>query len=207
MIFFKTLSFHGETKTNLIIRLSHLTGRITEQHILILLPPLASKTTLNYERSYSENLLYELFNEWIWKAGTLTYNKSLITDVSKCRCLTNDLSKMKTKPIHVNRFLTTNSRWIETDQWPMTNLTQVLQPLSWRLYWPITFNGPLFDQSLLMVTPLTDKHYSLLLGLVIHKKITLTCTPCMPMSTIMNYFFLTQILHLNLKENVEKMMW
>ena len=32
------LSFHGQTKTNLTIRWSDLTGRVTEKHILILLP-------------------------------------------------------------------------------------------------------------------------------------------------------------------------
>ena len=72
---------------------------------------------------------------------TNSYNKSLPTDVNKYQCLTNDLCKMKTKL--TKGLLTTNKRWIETDQWPMTNLTRILQPIpGTRLYWPITFNGP-----------------------------------------------------------------
>ena len=85
-------------------------------------------------------LQYELFNDWLWKTGTLTYNKSLLTDVNKYQCLTNDLSKTKTKP--TNELPTTNNRWIEIDQCRMTNLTRILQPIPLRLYWPITFNRP-----------------------------------------------------------------
>ena len=36
----------------------------------------------------------------------------------------------------------TNSRWIETHQWLMTNFTQVFQPIPSWLNWPITFNRP-----------------------------------------------------------------
>ena len=107
--FFTALIIISWIKTNLIIRWwSHLTSWVTERQVLILLPPLASKTTSNYERRFHKNLLYKLFNDWLWKASTLTYNKSLVTDVSKYRCLTNDLSKTKTKP--TNGLLTTNNR-------------------------------------------------------------------------------------------------
>ena len=101
---------------------------------------LPSKATSNYEKRFSENLQYELFNDWLWKTGALSYNKGLLTDVNKHRCLTNDLSETKTKPR--SGLLTTNNRWIETDGWPKTNLTWILQL---RLYWPITFK--LTDQT------------------------------------------------------------
>ena len=44
---------------------------------------LCSQTTSNYERHFSENLQYELFNDCLWKTGTLTCNKSLLTDVNQ----------------------------------------------------------------------------------------------------------------------------
>ena len=62
-----------------------------EETVLILLPPLPSKTTSNCERRFSENLQYRLFNDWHWKA----------------KLLTNDLSKKKTKS--TNRLLTDQS--------------------------------------------------------------------------------------------------
>ena len=40
-----------------------MTGLVTEQLIVILLPFLPSKTTSNYEKRFSENLQYELFND------------------------------------------------------------------------------------------------------------------------------------------------
>ena len=47
-----------------------------------------------YEIRFSENLQYKLFfNDWLWKAGRLTLNKCLWTDVNKYWCLTNDLSR------------------------------------------------------------------------------------------------------------------
>ena len=124
-------------------------------------------------KRFSENLLYELFNDWLWNAGTLTYNKlkRLLTGVNRLRCLTNDLSKTKTKP--TNGLPTTNNRWIETDQWPMVNSTRVLQPIPWRLYWPITFNGR--DWWHHRLTSIIHD----LQGLVIHKKKTLARLACL----------------------------
>ena len=49
-----------------------------------------------------------IFNDWLWKAGTLTYNKPLLTDVNNCRHLTKDLSATKTKP--TDRLTLTNNR-------------------------------------------------------------------------------------------------
>ena len=33
-----------------------------------------------------------ILNSWLWKTGTLTYNKHLLTDVNKYQYLTNNLS-------------------------------------------------------------------------------------------------------------------
>ena len=49
----------------------------------------------------------------------------------------------------------TNNRWIETDQWLLTNSTRVFQPITSRLNRPITFNRPDF------ITSSTDNYSSL----------------------------------------------
>ena len=58
-----------------------------------------------------------------------------VEDKNSGRCLVLDF-RMRWR--HVK----TIYRCIETDQWKMTKLREVLQPIPCRLYWPITFNGP-----------------------------------------------------------------
>ena len=62
--------------------------------------------------------------------------------LNRCKQVQVPYKWPKTKIKPTNGLLKTSNRWIKTDQWPMTKLTPVLQPLPWRLYWPITFNGP-----------------------------------------------------------------
>ena len=82
-----------------------------------------------------------------------------LTDANNYQRLINDLCTTKTKP--TSGLLTdrlnfdlqytglkptnwTNKRWIETDQWPMTNSKRVFQPIpSWH-NWPTAFNRPDF---------------------------------------------------------------
>ena len=57
-----------------------------------------------------------IFSDWLWKTGTVTYYKRLLTDVNKYRFLTNNFSKMKqtsNRPI----WLTKDGSKPTNDQW------------------------------------------------------------------------------------------
>ena len=96
-----------------------------------------------YERRFSKKpTVQTIFNDWLWKAGTLTCNKRLLTDVNKYWCLTNYLSTTKTKL--TNEIQTDGSYWQQKDRnrpMKMTNFARVFQPMPLRLNWLITFNG------------------------------------------------------------------
>ena len=76
-----------------------------------------------------------IFSDWLWKAGTLTWNKRPLTHANNYWYLTNDLSKTKMKPTNglvTDQLTLTNNRWTKnnlidftnkkTDQnWPMTD--------------------------------------------------------------------------------------
>ena len=125
-------------------------------------------TTLTGTLPNSQPTVQTFFNNWLWKAGTLTLDKRLLTNVNHYRRLTNDLSTMwttsKNRLLTPQLNLTNNTRASNQLQsmdrnWPMIDdkLNTSPSPISSWLNWPISFNGP----DLQCITSSPDKHYSL----------------------------------------------
>ena len=87
-----------------------------------------------------EPKVQNIFNHWLWKAGTLIYNKRVLTDVDALQTTyPRREQNRQTELQHTNMI---NNRGIETDQWLMTSFTRVLQPMPLGLNRPIAFNRP-----------------------------------------------------------------
>ena len=117
-----------------------------------------------------QHLRYELFYDWLWKAGTLT-----TTNVNKYSCLTNDLSKTKT----TDKRTSNRPIWLAIDgSKPTHNQRQTKLNLSLAANTIKALPTNHFKWTRL-VTPSTDKHYLLPRGTCYSQKNS--CTRCMPM--------------------------
>ena len=102
-----------------------------------------SAKCLTYSTNYFQRLTLE---SWFTNLEQTPLNRCQQLQ-APYRRLINDVNKLTNRP--------TNNRWIETDQWLLTNSTQVFQPITSWLNRPITFNRPDF------ITSSTDNYSSL----------------------------------------------
>ena len=106
--------------------------------------PLASvvNTDLGFDNSWYHALPHPIIVYYhVHLKQMLAEVKMEVFQSSWYKCFTNDLFKMKTKRTFNRPIWLTKDRWKPTNdwwQWPMTNLTGVLQPIPLRLHWPIT---------------------------------------------------------------------
>ena len=116
-----------------------------------------------------EPTVQTIFNDWLWKASTLTWNKRLLTDVNNYRHLENDFihggneTDKRTSNRSDQLYLTNNRRtsnrpiWLPIDGWPMTDdkLNTILTANT------IMAKRTNHFQRTKLITPSTGKHYSL----------------------------------------------
>ena len=90
-------------------------------------------TTLTGTLPNSQPTVQTFFNNWLWKAGTLTLDKRLLTNVNHYRRFTNDLSTM----------WTTSKNRLLTPQLNLTNNTRASNQLQ-----SMDRNWPMIDDKL-----------------------------------------------------------